>query len=197
MATAIEPTPPADRLMTTEEFLALPDDGVERWLIDGRIVEVGMTTRNKFHTGVEALLAHHLVSWSEAQARPRGTVHAGEAGVRLGTNPDRTVGIDLVYLAPDVSSRVLADDSTTIIDAIPTLAVEITSPSEVKGDATRKLKLFRDAGVPLVWVIDPDFRTVTVHRPGARPVMVNDGEELDGGDVLPGFRVPVARLFPG
>ncbi len=197
MATVLEPTPPADRLFTTADLLALPDDGVERWLIDGRIVEVGMTKRNKYHARTESRVSYVLESWLESQPEPRGGVFAGEAGVRLRKNPERTVGIDLVYLAPAVSAEVMADDSTTIIDAVPTLAVEILSPSEVKEETTRKLKLYRDAGVQLVWVIDPDFRTVTVHRPGAPPVMHNDTEELDGGDALPGFRVPVARLFPG
>jgi len=196
-ATALEPTQPADRLFTTADLLALPDDGVERWLIDGRIVEVGMTTRNKFHTRIESRVSHLLETWLEGQPEPRGSVHAGEAGVRLRKSPERTVGVDVVYLAPEVSAVVMADEETTIIDAVPTLVVEILSPSDVKEATTRKLKQYRDAGVPMVWVIDPDFRTVTVHRPGARPVMVNDSEELDGGDALPGFRVPVARLFPG
>lgn len=195
-ATALEPIEAEDRVFTTEDLLAIPDDGIERWLIDGRIVEVGMTQRNKFHTGVEALVSQHILNWRDTFPPPNGTVHAGEAGVRLRRNPDRTVGIDLVFLAADVSRVVMADDTTTIIDAVPTLAVEILSPSEVKEDTTRKLRLFRDAGVPLVWVIDPDFRTVVVHRPGVPPVMHNDAQELDGGDVLPGFRVPVARLFP-
>lgn len=195
-ATALDSTPPADRLMTTEEFLALPDDGVERWLIDGRMVEVGMTTRNKFHTRIESRVSHVLETWLEGQPEPRGSVHAGEAGVRLRKSPERTVGVDVVYLAPEVSAAVMADEESTIIDAVPTLAVEILSPSEVKENTTRKLRHYRDAGVPLVWVIDPDFRTVTVHRSGVKPVMVNDGEELDGGDALPGFRIPVARLFP-
>ena len=115
----------------------------------------------------------------------------------LRTNPDRTVGADVVYLSPALSAYVMSDETTTIIDAVPTLVVEILSPSEVKEDTTRKLKLYRDAGVPLVWLLDPDFRTVTVHRPGVEPVMLNATHDLDGGDALPGFRVPVARLFPG
>lgn len=195
-ATASAPTQPTDRLATTADLLALPDDGVERWLIDGRIVEVGVTTRNRTHTGIEARVAQQLLNWVDAQPEPRGTVHSGEAGVRLRENPDRTVGVDVVYLAPDVSAAAKGDDTTTIINAVPTLAVEILSPSDVFEDISRKVKLYRDAGVPLVWVIDPDFRTVTVHRPGAEPVMLNATQELDGGHVLPGFRVPVTRLFP-
>ncbi len=196
-ATALEPTPPADRLFTTADLLALPDDGIERWLIDGRIVEVGMTIRNKFHTLVEGRVAQQVLNWVDAQPEPRGTLHAGEAGVRLRKNPDLTVGVDLVYLAPGLSSRVMADDTTTIIDAVPTLAVEILSPSDTIEDITHKVKLFRDAGVPQVWLLHPDFRTVSVHFPVAESVTLNATQELDGGDALPGFRVPVARLFPG
>ena len=195
--TALEQAEPAERLFTTDEFMAIPHDGVDRWLIDGRVVEVGMTKRNKYHARTESRVSYLLETWLDSQPEPRGGVFAGEAGVRLKKNPDRTVGIDVVYLPGLASEAVMADEATTVIDAVPALAVEILSPTEVKKNTTRKLRLFRDAGVPLVWLIDTDFRTVTVHRPGVPPVMLNDAEELDGGDVLPGFRVPVAQLFPG
>ncbi|MFO0796630.1 MAG: Uma2 family endonuclease [Gemmataceae bacterium] len=197
MATALEPTPPAARLLTTEDLLALPDDGVERWLIDGRLVEVGMTIRNKFHARIQSRVSFVLESWLDAQPEPRGSCYAGEVGVRLVRNPDRTVGVDAVYLAPDVTARVMADDTTTIIDGVPTLAVEILSPSDTVEDITQKVKLFRAAGVPQVWLLNPDFRTVSIHFPAAESVTLNATQELDGGDALPGFRVPVARLFPG
>ncbi|HEX4612811.1 MAG TPA: Uma2 family endonuclease [Urbifossiella sp.] len=196
-ATAPETTPPAGRLATTADLLALPDDGIERWLVDGRIVEVGMTIRNRFHARIQSRVSHVVESWLDDQAVPQGSCYAGEVGVRLRPNPDRTVGIDFVYLAPDVTARVTTDDTTTLIDGVPTLAVEILSPSDTIEDITQKVKLFRDAGVPQVWLLHPDFRTVAVHRPVAESVTLNATQELDGGDVLPGFRVPVARLFPG
>jgi Uma2 family endonuclease len=196
MPTTIDAPPIVDKLFTTADLLAMPDDGIERWLIDGRIVEVGMTKRNKFHAWIESRASHILGSWIDSQPSPHGSAYAGEAGVRLRRDPDLTVGIDLVYLPPDVSSRVMADEETTIIDAVPLLAVEILSPSDTFENVQLKIGKYREVGVPLVWVLDPYFRTVTVHRRNQEPVMLNATQELDGGTELPGFRVPVVRLFP-
>lgn len=197
MTPAVETPPPApaQKLYTTADLLAMPDDGIERWLIDGQIREVGMTIRNKHHTLVQSRVNGELEIWLRAQPKPRGTIHAGEAGVRLRHDPELTVGIDLVYLAAEVSARVMADDSTTIIDAVPTLAVEILSPSDTIENVRAKITMYRSVAVPLVWVIDPYMRTVSVLRPGRPPSPLNEEQELDGDPELPGFRILVARLF--
>lgn len=200
MTTAVA-TPPAERLYTTEDLLAIPDDGIERWLIDGRIVEFGrgegegMTIPNKHHTLTQSLLNGELEAWRKTQPKPRGRFHAGEAGVILQHDPDRTVGIDLIYLDAATSTRVMADDSTTIIDAVPTVAIEIQSPSNTLEELLSKLAIYRDAGVRAVWVLNPYLRTVAVHRPGQPQLTFNETQELTGDPELPGFRVPVARLF--
>jgi Uma2 family endonuclease len=51
------------------------------------------------------------------------------------------------------------------------------------------------AGCPMVVVIDPDARNVTVHRPGEEPLVLKDSDTLDGGDVVPGWRMPVREIF--
>src|SRR6476661_5996804 len=81
-------------LMTTEEFLALPDDGVERWLIRGQLREQGkrMTVRNRDHSEIMALVSMFLGVWRAGLPEPRGVVVCGEAGARL--RPDSIVGID-------------------------------------------------------------------------------------------------------
>ncbi|MBX9583703.1 MAG: Uma2 family endonuclease [Gemmataceae bacterium] len=202
MSTAVAPpAPPAEKLYTTADLLAIPDDGIERWLIDGRIVEVGnaegqpVTIRNKHHTLTQTLVTGELEAWRKTQPKPRGQFHSGEAGVILQHDPDRTVGIDLVYLDPATAARVMADDSTTIIDAVPTLAIEIQSPSNTLEELLSKLALYRDAGVRAVWVLNPYLRTAAIHRPGQPSVTLNETQELAGDPELPGFRVPVARLF--
>ena len=99
MSTAIlEPPAAAPARQTTRDLLALPDDGIERWLIDGVITEVGMTRRNKFHSQVESNVSFALEAWSRAQPAPRGDVYSGEVGVILRPDPELTVGIDVVYL---------------------------------------------------------------------------------------------------
>ncbi|MFO0848801.1 MAG: Uma2 family endonuclease [Gemmataceae bacterium] len=185
----------ADTRKTTADLLAMPDDGVERWLIDGQIREVGMTIRNKLHTRVESRVSYHLERWLEGQPAPRGSVHAGEVGVRLRQDPDTTVGVDVVYLDPRGAAANAGNDDSTILVGVPTLAVEILSPSTTHEVIRGKTRLYHAVGVSQVWIIDPDLRTVTIPRAGRPPVLLNEEDELDGGPELPGFRVPVAKLF--
>lgn len=190
----------ADTRKTTADLLAMPDDGVERWLIDGQIREVGTAGRNqvignKLHTRVKSRVSYHLERWLEGQPVPRGSVHAGEVGVRLREDPDTTVGIDVVYLDPGAAAANAGNDDSTILVGVPTLAVEILSPSTTHEAIRGKTRLYHAVGVPQVWIIDPDLRTVTIPRAGRPPVLLNEEDELDGGPELPGFRVPVAKLF--
>lgn len=179
--------------MTTEEMLALPENGVERWLIAGELRERPMTVRNRFHSRTMICVGTELELWLRQQPSPRGQVLGGEAGVRLSRDPDTTVGIDVVYVSAEVVVAQTGD--TTLIDGVPTLAVEILSPKDTVEDIHDKLALYRLAGVPLVWILDPYSQTVTVHRPDAEPELFNIHRELSGEPHLPGFRVPVARLF--
>ena len=182
-------------LMTAEEFLALPDDGKERWLIRGQLREKEdgvMTYRNRFHTWVEAQIAFVLKSWLRDQPQPQGAVHSGEVGCRL--KPDTVVGIDAAFFSAETAAR--QTDETTLIDGAPLLAVEILSPSDKHEDITEKVRAYLECGVKAVWIVDPDFRTVRVHRPGTAPEMFNESQTLPGGDVLPGLEIAVADLFP-
>ena len=192
MTTAVDTPPPAEKRFTEADLLALPDDGIRRWLVNGKLVEMGMTVRNRQHTRVEARIAHLLEAWRETLSKPRGAVHSGEAGIRL--SDDLTVGIDVLYLSPEVAAR-QTGDGTTLLVGIPTLAVEILSPSDTQEGIVERVRMYRRVGVPVVWVVDAEFHTVTVHRPNRSATPLSDEQELDGGAELPGFRVPVARIF--
>jgi hypothetical protein len=108
MNTAVQPG-----LMTTEELLAMPDDGVERWLIRGMLREkrgeqVGdkpRTVRNRWHSKLVSTVSHVLEQWRRNQAEPRGEVLGGEVGCRLRRTPDSTVGIDVTYISAEVAAR--------------------------------------------------------------------------------------------
>jgi Uma2 family endonuclease len=146
--------------MTTEQLLALPDDGVERWLIRGQLREKPMTVRNRWHSRIMVRVGRFLDVWLDQQPEPRGSVLGGEAGVRLTRDPDSTVGIDVIYVSAEVAAR--QPDDTTLIDGVPVLAVEILSPNDTLDDINEKIDQYLAAGVPLVWVIDPHDRTVTI-----------------------------------
>jgi Uma2 family endonuclease len=200
MSTGIAPPPavpfappPGPRRMTTEELLALPDDGVERWLINGELREKPMTVRNRFHSDVMFCVGTVLKNWRDQQPAPRGKVYGGEAGVRLRRDPDVTIGVDVAYVPPDVVA--VQTDDTTLIDGRPALVVEILSPSDTVEEINEKIDAYRAAGVPHIWIIDPYHHTLVVHSPSAEPVLFNVTQEVTAEPELPGFRAPVARLF--
>src|SRR5438034_5214322 len=91
----------ANTLITTEQLMAMPEDGKDRWLINGELREKEMTRRNRDHSRIEARIVYILLSWNDAQPEPRGEVLVGEAGIRLRKNPDTTVGVDVAYVAPE------------------------------------------------------------------------------------------------
>ena len=103
------------------------------------------------------------------------------------------VGIDAAYFPEGAAG--LDTDETTLFDGPPILAVEILSPSDVTRKTQAKVQDYLAAGVKLVWLIDPTFRTVTVYQPHADPEMFAGDEELSGDPHLPGLRIRVSSLF--
>jgi Uma2 family endonuclease len=180
-------------LMTTAELLAMPDDGIERELSRGRLREREMTRRGRRHTRAGSNIAKLIGVWLETQPEPRGEVLTGEAAFQLRRDPDTTVGVDVAYISAE-TARANSDD-VFVIDGIPVLAVEILSPSDKQEDVLEKVRDYLDAGVPLVWLAETVFRTITVFRPGSEPQMFSAHQELTAEPHLPGFRAAVAAMF--
>jgi Uma2 family endonuclease len=86
-------------------------------------------------------------------------------------------------------------DHTRMGQFAPDLVVEVVSPSDRMTDVQAKVDDYLRAGVRLVWVVEPRARTVTAYVPGRPPRVYGEADDLDGGDVLPEFRLPVAEIF--
>ena len=69
------------------------------------------------------------------------------------------------------------------------------SPDDRPQDIVVKVREYLTCGVPLVWIIDPDSRMVTVHS-RAQPLTLTSEQLLEGDVFLTGFEIPVSRLFP-
>jgi Uma2 family endonuclease len=178
--------------MTTEEMLALPENGVDRELIRGQLREKPMTVRNRRHSRTEICIGTELENWRKSRPVPSGQVVGGEAGFRLSRDPDTTVGIDVAYVSAEVAA---IEPDAAYFEGPPVLAVEILSPSDTQRDIDEKVELFLEAGVAIVWVVNPRLRTITVYRPGAAPVLFSGTQEVTAEPHLPGFRIPVDRLL--
>ncbi|MCA9879544.1 MAG: Uma2 family endonuclease [Thermomicrobiales bacterium] len=177
----------ATRPLTIAEFATEPLEG--RWeLIDGeRIVVTPAAGSSSF---IASRLGHHLNSYIDEH--PIGHVFSADAGFVL--FPDRAT-----VRSPDVafvSRSRLPEIPETFIPMPPDLAVEILSPTDRLADALAKAAMYLDAGVPLVWLIDPRKRTATIFRQEELPVTTSEDGVLEGEGVLPGFTLPLAKLWP-
>lgn len=189
---SIAAPPPTSRTMTAEEIMALPEDGVHREIIRGELREKPMTRRNRMHSCTEATIVWLLRTWLDGQPEPRGKVHCGEAGFRLRPDPETFVGIDVAYASAELVASTAPE--LPFYDGPPVLAVEILSPSDKHEELVEKVRSYLGAGT-VVWVVDPDFRTVSVHRPGCEVEGFNASHEISGDPYLPGFRARVAEFF--
>jgi Uma2 family endonuclease len=127
-----------------------------------------------------------------ARQRRRGYVCCNDAGLILERDPDTVRGPD-VMLYDDVCRY--DDLKPKFSEQRPKLVVEVLSPTDRWGKVTRRLAHFLSRGIPLVWLVDPEDRSVTVYRPGQLPQVFEENEELTGFDVLPEFRCRVADFF--
>jgi Uma2 family endonuclease len=80
-------------------------------------------------------------------------------------------------------------------DGAPDLAVEVVSPTDRLTQLDEKARTWLRFGARMVWVLNPRQRAVAVWMPDGAVRTLGSGEELDGGEVLPGFRIAVADLF--
>ena len=77
----------------------------------------------------------------------------------------------------------------------PDPAVEVVSPSDRHGEVLEKTQDWLAAGCSQVWVVEPKTQTVSMYHGGGRVVVLSATDALDGGDLLPGFSLPVTEIF--
>lgn len=85
--------------------------------------------------------------------------------------------------------------STPIPDLAPDLAVEVLSPGNRAREMERKRREYFDAGVPLVWYVNPRRKTVRVYTSYDDVITLGPEDTLTGGTVLPGLALPVGQIF--
>ena len=111
----------------------------------------------------------------------------------LPPDPDRVRKPDVSFVRHDRLPGNLVPKGWVKIP--PDLAVEVISPNDRVFDLDGKLADYRDAHVPVVWVINPDRRTVTVYRIDNSIRLLFEDDELSGEDIIPGFRCRVREIL--
>jgi Uma2 family endonuclease len=176
------------KIYTAEDLFLLPPDAPYE-LVRGELVEVPPAG------GKASAIAIWLGSMLLLFVRPRdlGIVTGEGGGYKLELDPDTVAAPDVGFVRWEkLPDRSVPDGH---IPVPPDLAVEVKSPFDRPGRVAAKLKIWTDAGVPLIWWVYADRRTVHVHRLGQPVQELGEGDILDGEDILPGFRLPVADIF--
>ncbi len=178
--------PAPSRLITAEEFLYMPEsDGAE--LLDGRIVEKCMGNESAWLGGrIFGLIMFYI------EGKRLGRIFGPEAGLRVWPDhPNRVRKPDVTFFRGRRRPPAGWEEH-----AVPDLVVEVVSPNDRADDLEEKLAEYRDAGIPLIWVIYPGTQSAHVLTQNAR-MEVRSAGVLDGGDILPGFSLSLAELFAG
>jgi Uma2 family endonuclease len=153
---------------------------------------------------VDGTLVEKVMGWKEASlaiwlARlMHPYLMQNDIGDLIGADGSHRLRKGLIRL-PDLAfvlwENIPAGDAPQIVDMAPDLAVEVISPSkDSKGNGSQRQEYFR-AGTQLVWHIYPNRKEVEVYTSPTRPRTLRMGDALDGGDLLPGFRLPLSELF--
>lgn len=175
------------RLLTLAEYAALdqPEDAYVTELVRGVVVREPRPRRR--HGVVQAELAYLLKAW----AKTRGAEVTVESGYILSESPATLRGPDVAVVLEPRSGE---GQPGGWVLAAPDLAVEVLSPSDASSAMQQKVLEYLEAGARLVWIVDPEARTVTVHRPDGSANIVRAHQTLTGEDVLPGFSVDVSEI---
>jgi Uma2 family endonuclease len=180
----------AKKLLTAEEFAKLPEpvDGSKQELVRGEVIT--MPPPSFLHGVVQLNIATLLKIFVAERQLGRVTV---ESGVITEQGPSTVRGPDVAYWSYE---RLPADHVPVVYANVAAdLCVEVRSPSNTDERMTRKVREYFDSGVKMVWVVDPEERTLTVYRkPGDGRVLWEDAT-ISGEDVLPGFTYSVAEFF--
>ena len=175
-------------LLTSEDLWKLVADGSRYELSQGELVP--MTPAGMRHGGIVIKLGRLLGSY--VAEKNLGLV-CTEVGFRLRRNPDTVRAPDVAFIArKHLSAEEIPEK---FADFPPDLAVEVLSPEDAASELLRKVEEYLNAGVPLLWVVDPATRTVTVYQSLQNVKILSSDEELSGAEAVPGFQCKVSELF--
>ena len=176
-------------LMTAEELERMPHDGYRRELVSGQLKT--MTPTGFEHGSVILRLGELLGPF--VREHGLGRLSGGDPGFVLGRDPDTVRAPDVGFVRKE---RLAANPATDAFwPGAPDLAVEVMSPSDTVRQVDEKAKAWLAAGTAMVWIVNPAWRTVTVYSSANDIKTLTEDDDLDGQDVLPGFRCRVSEIF--
>lgn len=131
--------------------------------------------------------------FSFVESHDLGVVFTAETGFHLASDPDTVRAPDLAFVRRERIPE--SGIPTGYWPGAPDLAVEVISPGDTYEEVEEKVSQWLGAGTLLVWIVNPRHRTVTVRSEADTARILSDTDDLLGGQLLPGFRCAIAKLF--
>ena len=175
------------KLITADELLLMPDDGMQHELIRGVLTENMPPGDEHGLTVIRIGMLFGIYS----EENDYGDVRGGDSGFLLERNPDTVRAPDVAWVAPGR----LPGPVIGYPELAPDLVVEVKSPGNSRREMAEKAEMWLSYGSRIALVADPRRTTVTVHRPNQPPQVLNEFDTFDGADILPGFTAPVWSFF--
>ena len=175
--------------MTADELLAMPHNGYCYELVQGELRQMELADRQ--HGRIAANFIGSLIAF--VKERNLGEVHSSETGFILDTAPDTVRAPDVSFVSRERAEAIAEERG--FFPGAPDLAVEVVSPNDRDRELREKVSDWLRAGTQMVVVIDPDQRTATVYRAPDDICLLTAGDVLDGGAVVPKWKMPLADLF--
>jgi Uma2 family endonuclease len=182
-------TTAAEKLITIEEFAAIPSEDRQQELVKGKVVEMNLPKPKHGFICLEigALLREFV------KPRKLGRVFSNDSGVITERDPDSMRGPDVgFYSHARVPEGEVSDDYFAVV---PEIAFEVVSLDDTWPRILEKVVELLDAGVTVVCVADPRNKTVQVHRSDRPTEHLRESDELSFPDILPGFSCKVWQCF--
>lgn len=179
--------------MTAEELLALPDSGMRYELIDGDLIQMPPAAYDY------GIVADNLKYYLDAHIRRHrlGRTTAAGTGFALTFNTVLVPDGGFVSAQRDAQAREQAPlgQNPKYFPGAPDLAFKILSPLNATHEIARIIRLFRQYGTQLTWIVDPSMRRVTVYRQDGTQQVLTEADKLSGESLLPGVEVEVSSIF--
>ena len=175
-----------DQITTAEQLFQANLQHCE--LIRGELIMMSPAgfDHGRFAVNVGSALANFV------KARSLGSVVSAETGFRIAHDPDTVRAPDVAFVRAD---RIPPGGVKGFFQGAPDLAVEVVSPGDRASEVMAKAQDWLQAGCPMVWVVDPETRNVSVYSSRKEIAILTNADTLTGGDVLPEFSILIAEVF--
>jgi Uma2 family endonuclease len=178
----------AKTILSLEEFEQLEDDGMPRELDEGELITMSPAKRK------HGRIQHKLITLLDRflEQSPVGEIYVSETGFLLSRDPATLRAPDVAFVRAQRSDQ---ETPEGYLKGAPDLAVEVVSPSDTARHITRKVAQYLRHGGHTVWVVYPEAEEVHVFEASGGLRVLQVGQLLEAPELLPGFSVPVQRLF--